>query len=162
MTKHLINTLRKTVAGVFLMVLPVRSHKLKKPKPIKQPLNPETDMWLFEPTRSVDAHAGDYFGQMDKLSESLGSLRTLLSDAPATRPTIEYRVDVTPMTAIWSDALLFDGEPHVLASEVQSDLDVHTSFLFETPVPVVTYGQIVAADQMSIQPGGRLRTKLAA
>lgn len=155
MTQHLINTLRKSIVGAVLMLLPASPPKTVEPEPIRRPLRPEPDTWLFDAERSVKAHADDYFGAMDRLQDQLAGLHSLLSTASISEPVVS-RVNSAPvfgaarLTAIWSDTMLFDGEPYLLDA-TPADMDAPDDLLFGIPndkaMPNI---HVIAAQKLSV------------
>lgn len=69
---------------------------------------------------------------MGRLSGRLTSLRTVISDAAGTLPLAERTTLNRTQGPLWSDTMLFDGEPSSTAYETLSVQD-HVDFLFDEP-----------------------------
>lgn len=131
MSKHILNTFRKFVLSAAFKALPLRSARLVQPQPIKNPYEPEADVWLFEPTRPVASHMADLASEMGRLTGSLGKLHTIVSVISAQAP-LQYAVKSVPaFGALWSDDVLFDGEPMMTACDSQMTAEGHADFLFD-------------------------------
>ena len=130
MSKHIFNTFRKFVLSVAFKAMPLRSADIVEPEPLKNPVHPEQDTWLFDNPRTIEAHADDLTHVMGRLATVLGSLHTVVSNVSTQAP---MRASVQPEAAfgaIWSDSLLFDGEPDAQMVEATADLGSDADFLF--------------------------------
>ena len=162
MTQHFINTVRKSIIGAILFVLPARPNNLAEPEPHKRSLLPDADAWLFNPVRPVEAYASDYLRGMDRVSDSLEGLRRVIS-AKQSSLDVSFAVDqYEPITVLSSDTVLFDGEP-IQDYQATADTSGLDDFLFQLPaVTDVPYQQVVTATPSSFQIGIREGTRLAA
>ena len=149
------------------MLLPASTPKTVEPEPIRRPLRPEPDTWLFDAERSVKAHADDYFGAMDGLQDQLAGLHSLLSTASISNPVVS-RVNSVPafgaarLTAIWSDTMLFDGEPYLLDA-APAYMDAPDDLLFETPNDqAMPHIHVMAAQKLSVDNKFNLSDRRAA
>jgi len=141
MSKHIINTFRKFILSAAFKALPLRSARLVEPEPVKSSLTPENDAWLFEAPRTVCAHMGDYATETGRLANALGNLRAVVSKASIEAPMVAALESAPALGVIWSDDLLFDGEPLGQESdEIAASADGHVDFLFDdAPHPVGTH-----------------------
>jgi len=93
-------------------------------------VEPENDVWLFEPARDMAVHRADYGRAMGQLSNQLSGVRSLLSRMSPTLPVEADNWSVSHPAVIWSDTLLFDGEPASLANWGETIVDADMEYLF--------------------------------
>ena len=115
----------------------MRSARLEQPEPLRIPINPDVDTWLLEPTRSIADHARDLTHDMGRLAGVLSKLHSVVSAVSAQAPAyIPLETTTSSFGTIWSDDLLFDGEP--LPVVASTALEMSDDFLFEdAPQPFV-------------------------
>ena len=116
----------------------MRSARLEQPEPLRSPVNPDVDTWLLEPSRSIADHARDLTHDMGRLAGALSKLHSVVSAVSSQAPAYAPLETTSSFGAIWSDDLLFDGEP--LPVVASTALEMNDDFLFEDapqlPVPV--------------------------
>ena len=134
MSKHILNFFRKLVLSVAFKALPMRSASLDEPEPVNNSLNPAADEWLFDASRSVSDHVDDLTNQMGLLSGTLGRLHAVVSSVATIAPMRAGSEAIVAFGGpIWSDDLLFDGQPRMdAAPSVRSD-----TLLFDDDMPVL-------------------------
>ena len=137
MSKHILNVFRKFILSAAFKALPLRSASLVEPDPVKSPLHPERDEWLFEKPRTVSAYMSDYAGEMNRLAGALGGLHSVLSKISVEAP-LAVAAELTPVFgAVWSDDDLFEGEPLASVEAHVATATAHADFLFEDNKPVI-------------------------
>lgn len=145
MSKHIFNTFRKFVLSAAFKAMPLRSADIVEPEPLNNPVHPEQDTWLFDTSPTIEARADDLGHAMGRLVNVLGSLHTVVSHVSTQAPMRASVQTETVFGAIWSDSLLFDGEPAARMVEATADLGPDADFLFgdapQSPVhiPSATY-----------------------
>ena len=135
MSKHILNVFRKFVLSTAFKALPLRSARLVTPEPVKSPLHPESDAWLFEMPRSVSAYMSDYTGEMARLAGALGGLHSVVSRITAEAPMAVWAEGAPAFGTVWSDDYLFDGEPLAQTGPEFATAKEHADFLFEDVTP---------------------------
>jgi len=111
MSKPIFTAFRQIVLSALLRTSPPKPVKLVAPEPLRRDLTPENDAWMFDAPRDLAAHKGDFGQAMSQLSGQLASVRGLLSRISPTAPVPAETYDGTQHCAIWSDTVLFEGEP---------------------------------------------------
>ena len=131
MSQHILKTLRQFVLSHAVKVLPLQPTELARPEPKRAPETPESDLWLFDAPRSVDDHMADLGHAMQSVSCMLGDLHQLVSAISLSEPDVASLVEETPVFgAVWSDAVLFDGEPQPFVEDAPL-LAGEADFLFD-------------------------------
>lgn len=118
MTKHIFNTFRKFLISTALKIMPLQAAKPHADEPIRSGVDPKTDGWLFDKPRSLPAQMSDLTKEMGELSGSLSRLHGLVSMISGEAP--EAALASSPVLVggvVWSDAMLFDGEPDAIAAD---------------------------------------------
>lgn len=133
MSKHILETIRKLVLSTLFKALPLRSASLDEPDPINNSVDPATDTWLFDASRSVSEHCSEFLTEMGQLSGALGRLHAVVSGVASVAP---MHANIGPSAIlgapIWSDDLLFEGHPLASASaSVPAD-----TLLFDNEMPI--------------------------
>ena len=111
MSKPIFTSIRQFILSAFLRASPAKAVTLAAPQPQRRDLTPDRDDWIFEAPRELAAHKADLGQAMGQLSGQLASVRDLLSRISPTAPIPVEAYDVPQHCAIWSDTVLFDGEP---------------------------------------------------
>jgi len=137
MSNHILNVFRKFVLSAAFKALPLRSARLVTPEPVKSPLHPESDAWLFEKPRNVSAYMSDYAGEMNRLAGALGGLHSVISKISFEAPMAVSAEAPPAFGAIWSDDDLFDGQPLAQANAPIATATEHVDFLFEDMAPTI-------------------------
>ena len=92
----------------------------------------------MEPSRSIADHARDLTHDMGRLAGALSKLHSVVSAVSSQAPAYAPLETTSSFGTIWSDDLLFDGEP--LPVVASTALEMNDDFLFEDapqlPVPV--------------------------
>lgn len=129
MSRHIFTLARKLLSSRVLKAL-----SLRRFEPQRQAPAPEPDAWLFEPPRSVKQEAGALGRQMSDLAGTLGDLHALagrvMGEEPAPAEPRMSRIG----QPIWSDALLFDGEPQPAIAAHAAPVSDHDDLLFDDDV----------------------------
>ena len=90
---------------------------------------------MFDAPRELAACKADYGQVATRLSEQLSNVRELLSRISPTAPVSAdaYEYSGVRSGIVWSDTLLFDGEPALIGSwdDELVDADVDMDFLFD-------------------------------
>lgn len=142
MSQHIFKTLRQFVLSHALKALPLQPTELARPQPKRAPVKPESDLWLFDAPRSVDDHMADLGHAMQSVSGVLGNLHQLVSAISRSVPEVASLAEEAPaFGAVWSDAVLFDGEPQPYVDEMPL-LAGEADFLFDD----------VETDEIEIHP----------
>ena len=118
MTKHIFNTFRKFLISTALKIMPLQAAEPQAHEPIRSGIDPKTERWLFDQPRSLPAQMSDLTKEMSELSGSLSRLHGLVSMISGSAP--EAGLASSPALiggVVWSDAMLFDGEPEATASD---------------------------------------------
>jgi len=131
MTQHIINTFRKIALSLAVKVLPLGATRFVAPDPVRGSVDPESDLWLFGAEPTVASHMQDLSTQMKTLSGTLGRLHSLVSVISAEAPMPKPVQAVASANIVWSDALLFDGEPAAAMPQSLS-AEAADDFLFDT------------------------------
>lgn len=136
MRQHILNIFRRFVLSAALKALPLRSQDIVEPDPVRSTRLPETDLWLFEADRSVASHMAGLTGEMSRLSGVLGRLHTVVSTVAAETPihALSYNEHAVGQV-IWSDDLLFDGEPLASAEDCNAGDDFSDLLFDERSIP---------------------------
>ena len=130
MSQHIFRTFRQFVLSAAFKTLPMRSAGLEKPEPLRSPVNPDVDTWLLEPSRSIADHARDLTHDMGRLAGALSKLHSVVSAVSSQAPAyVPLETTTSSFGMIWSDDLLFDGEPLPVAAS--TTLEMNDDFLFE-------------------------------
>ena len=127
MKQHILNTFRKIALSIAVKAIPLRPTRLADPDPVQSSVDPESDLWLFGAEPTVATHMQDLALQMKNLSGTLGRLHGLVSVIFTEAPIPKPAQAVVHANIVWSDAVLFDGEPaapasYVLGAERADDL----------------------------------------
>lgn len=130
MTHHIVNTFRKIALSLAVKVLPLNAISFADPDPVQSSVDPESDLWMFGAKPTVASHMQDLSLQMKNLSGTLGRLHSLVSVISAEAPMPKPVQAVARAKIVWSDTMLFDGEPitpatYALGNELADD------FLFD-------------------------------
>lgn len=139
MSKNILIRLRQYAVSQVLKTLPFRQVEstsfLAEPAARFAPPKPETDDWMFAPSRPVRAHMDELNLGMSQLSGALGSLQRVLDTIAEVAPREIAAAPALDTGIIWSDADLFDGEPQMVNDHVMS-VEGHMDFLFENSCAV--------------------------
>lgn len=111
MSKPIFTTIRQFVLSAFLQASPLKPALLVAPEPQRRDLVPENDPWMFDGPRKLAAHKADFGQAMSQLSGQLANVRDLLSRISPTAPVLVESYQGSQHCAVWSDTVLFDGEP---------------------------------------------------
>ena len=127
-----------TVFRQFLLSAVLRSSSPKPaviadPEPNRRSLRPENDAWMFDAPRELVACKASYGQATTRLSEQLSNVRALLSRISPTAPISVAAHDYSEAGsgAVWSDTLLFDGEPALIAVWGDELVDGDIEYLFD-------------------------------
>ena len=129
MSKHILKTFRQFVLSATFKALPLRPARLERPEPLRAPIDPAADTWLLEPSRSVADCTRDLTRGMGRLAETLTKLHSVISDVSSQAPLSASNKLDPAFGTIWSDDLLFEGEPLQAISSLDSEMN--DGFLFE-------------------------------
>lgn len=132
MSKHIFNTFRKFLISTALKIMPLHASNSDAPEPVTSAIDPTTDTWLFDKPRSLSAHMLDFTHEMGALSGSLSRLHGLVSMISAEAPEAVLAHSPVVNGVVWSDALLFDGEPEAVTSD-EVLLSGASDLLFDAP-----------------------------
>ena len=149
MTKHIINLLRKTIAGAVLLLLPIRKHSLNEPEPIRRTNGPRSDAWLFDNEQSVTECKEEYFDCLASLSTMLGDLERIIPMPVTSRVQEASYAQFVPVKAILSDSFLFEGEVKVQAEWPAQSRDTEHAFLFEGTPDARLFDRISPANRFN-------------
>ena len=130
MTQHIFNTFRKIALSIAVKALSLRAAHFEDPDPVQSSVDPESDLWLFGAEPTVASHIQDLSLQMQNLSGTLGRLHSLVSVISTEAPMPKPVQAVVHTNIVWSDAVLFDGEPAASVSYVM-DTESADDFLFD-------------------------------
>ena len=127
-----------TVFRQFLLSAVLRSSSPKPaviadPEPNRRSLRPENDAWMFDAPRELAACKASYGQATTRLSQQLSNVRALLSRISPTAPISVAAHDYSEAGsgAVWSDTLLFDGEPALIAVWGDDLVDGDIEYLFD-------------------------------
>ena len=130
MSKPIFPTLRQFVLSAFLRASPPKPTELVTPRAQRRDLTSENDAWMFDAPRELSAHKADHGQAMNALSGQLSSVRDLLSRISPTAPVPAEVYHGSVEGVIWSDTVLFDGEPAPIEVWGEGLVCEDTAFLF--------------------------------
>ena len=131
MSKPIFTSIRQFILSAFLRASPAKAVTLAAPQPQRRDLTPDPDDWIFEAPRELVAHKADLGQAMGQLSGQLASVRDLLSRISPTAPILVEAYEAPLHCAVWSDTLLFDGEPAPI--EIWGEGMAEDAYLFDEP-----------------------------
>lgn len=130
MSKPIFPAIRQFMLSALLRVSSPKLSGLSEPEPKLRDLHPENDMWMFDTPRDLAAHKADYGQTMSRLSGQLAGVRELLSRISPTAPVPAEDYGIGRTGAVWSDTVLFDGEPAPIAAWGESTVEDDMDYLF--------------------------------
>jgi len=137
MSYRILHALKRLTVSAVLRFLPARRVRPETPTPrrrdfdARQPVQAADD-WLFGEVVSPLAMEVDALSrELGRTSRALEGLREMLSDI-STRAPIEVSAgDGASANTLWSEDLLFDGEPMAVVPSLSEPLAGEAMFLFE-------------------------------
>ena len=135
MTHPLLTALRRLVLPRVIKGLSIRDIPSVPMEPEPDQDQETNDTWMFAAPKPVSDYVDDYTLALTGLGGTLGNLRALTTRMAAAVPAPadeNYALAPSAMGAVWSDTVLFDGEPAPLETRVPLQVSGDAgAFLFE-------------------------------
>jgi len=133
MSKPIFTAFRQFLLSAVLRSSALKPSVLADPEPNRRSLQPEGDTWMFDAPRELAACKADYGQAAARLSGQLSNVRELLSRISPTAPVPVSAYDYCGVGngVVWSDTLLFDGEPVLIGSWDDELVDGDMGYLFD-------------------------------
>ncbi|MEO9968967.1 MAG: hypothetical protein ABJG15_03900 [Hyphomonadaceae bacterium] len=136
MSKPIFPAIRQFMLSTLVRFATPRHIVLSEPEPKRDDLHPQDDLWLFDAPRELSAYKADYGQAMSGLSGHLASVRDLLSRISPVAPLqaedyAGHTESYTSTGVVWSDTILFDGEPAPMTMWGESAFEDDLHDLFE-------------------------------
>ncbi|MEL7128061.1 MAG: hypothetical protein AAGK23_00800 [Pseudomonadota bacterium] len=138
MTHRILTALRRLVLPRVLKSLQVQEIATfpTEPDEAHPDRGLDADVWIFEAEPTVAHHVSELADQMDRLGGALNNLRALVSDISCDAPADAQRALAPVSGVIWSETLLFDGEPQPMMDQPLLAHD-DSDFLFDNIQPII-------------------------
>ena len=141
MSYRIVHALKRLAVSAVVRLMPADRVCPENPEPRRRFFDgrlPDIagDDWLFEESVSPLAMQVDALsGELNRTSQALAGLRQLLSSISNVAP-IEVTTEQGGLpNMVWSEDLLFDGEPMAVMPSVREPLAGDVAFLFEDEEP---------------------------